>query len=228
MSNWRPRAVIFDFDGVIVNSEPLHLRAFQETFREEGITLSDEEYYKELIGFDDLGCIGHLLRLRGLSSDGVVQRLALDKKKRMERIIAEGRVEALPGAGELIAALARHYPLAICSGALRPEIESMLAAVRLSEYFRLIVAAEDVAVGKPDPSGYLMTARMLSEATKRELKPEDCLIVEDAPTVARNVMAVGFKVLAVATSHPYEALQAATWRVRSLRPQEVRSVLPML
>lgn len=230
MSHW-PRAVIFDFDGVIVNSEPLHCLAFQQVFRAEGIELGEAEYYRELIGFDDRGAIRHLLELRGRGrplDEQTQLRIAAAKKRRMEELIEEGNFQALPGASEFITALAARYPLAICSGALRHEIESMLAAVHLEKCFRLIVAAEDVTIGKPDPSGYLLTTRLLAESTGQPIRPQDCLIVEDAPIVAKSVASVGFKVLAVATSYPIEELTAATWRVKTLNPAEVSAQIPGL
>lgn len=104
----------------------------------------------------------------------------------------------------------------------------MLEGVNLRDCFRIIIAAEDVTVGKPDPSGYLMTTRQLGEMTHQNLRPQDCLIVEDAPTVARSTRAVGFQVLAVATSYPMEKLTDANWRVPSLHPHEVAKVLPDL
>ena len=106
----------------------------------------------------------------------------------------------------------------------------MLEGIALRDCFSVIVAAEDVEVGKPDPSGYLLAAKLLSEKLKlpRPLKPEDCLVVEDAPTVIRSVKSVGFPTLAVATSYPEAKLTDANWIVRSLRPAEVAAEMPEL
>jgi beta-phosphoglucomutase len=130
----------------------------------------------------------------------------------------------------------RHCPLAICSGALREEIEAMLEGLALRDCFSVIVSAEDVDVGKPDPRGYVLTAKLLSEKSsggggggmKKPLKPADCLIVEDAPTVIREVKRIGFPALAVATSYPAEKLAEADYVVQSLRPEEVRKKVPEL
>lgn len=106
----------------------------------------------------------------------------------------------------------------------------MLEGVALRDCFAAVVAAEDVEVGKPDPSGYLLAARLLSEKLKlaKPLKPADCLVVEDAPTVIRSVKSVGFPTLAVASSYPEIKLTEANWIVRSLRPEEVHAQLPEL
>ncbi len=229
-SPW-PRAVLFDFDGVIVNSEPIHCRAFQEVLAREGIRLSDDEYYAELIGFDDKGAFRHILGLhnREVTSDEFA-RLLKTKADTVRDLIARKQFGPLPGVDRFVRGLVKHYPLGICSGALRHEIELMLDGVGLRDCFRVIVAAEDVTIGKPDPMGYLLTAKLLSEkiAARPSIVPEDCLVVEDAPTVARSVKQVGFKVLAVATSYPLNELSVADWAVPSLDPEVVRARIPEL
>lgn len=225
MSAW-PGAVLFDFDGVIVNSEPLHFWAFHEVLRGEQIDLSEEEYYRELIGFDDKGAFKHIFGKRGKPLDPkTFLRVMTLKSEKMMDFIQARRYQALPGVEEFIRALWWHYPLAICSGALREEIEAMLEGIALRDCFKVIIAAEDVTVGKPDPSGYLLCASQLSAKIKKDLKPEECLIVEDAPSVIKNVRSVGFQVLAVATSYPPEKLSQANYVVKDLKPESVASAI---
>jgi beta-phosphoglucomutase len=221
MSDW-PAAVVFDFDGVIVNSEPLHFFAFHEVLKTEKIELTEEQYYRELIGFDDRGGFKHVYEMHRLPLDArTMLRLMTRKSEVMMDLIYRRQYQALPGVEEFVRGLWRHYPLAICSGALREEIEAMLEGVSLRDCFPTIVAAEDVAVGKPDPSGYLMAARLVSERIKRTLKPADCLIVEDAPSVCKSVRSVGFPVLAVTTSHAADKFAEANWVVKSLEPAAI-------
>jgi beta-phosphoglucomutase len=228
MSHW-PAAVLFDFDGVIVNSEPLHFWAFHEVLRGEQIELSEEEYYRELIGFDDKGAFKHIFEKHGKTLDPrTFLRVMTQKSERMMDLIQARKYTALPGVEEFIRALWWHYPLAICSGALREEIEAMLEGISLRDCFKVIVAAEDVTVGKPDPSGYLLCAKQLSEKVRKELKPADCLIVEDAPTVIRSVRGVGFPVIGVATSYPPEKLAEANYVVKDLKLQTVGAAIPEL
>lgn len=228
MSSW-PGAVLFDFDGVIVNSEPLHFWAFHEVLRDEHIELTEEEYYRELIGFDDKGAFKHVFEKRGrpLDAKTFLKMMTLKSEKMMELIHAR-KYHALPGVEEFIRGLWWHYPLAICSGALREEIEAMLEGIALRDCFKVIVAAEDVAVGKPDPSGYLQCVEQLAQKAKRKLAPADCLIVEDAPTVIRSVRGVGFPVLGVATSYSPEKLYDATYVVKDLKPATVSAAIPEL
>jgi beta-phosphoglucomutase len=230
MPNW-PQAVLFDFDGVIVNSEPLHFFAFHEILKTERIELTEDEYYRELIGFDDRGAFRHVFGKRGLTLEPkTLLALMAQKSRVMMDFIQRRDFHALPGVEEFVRTLWRRCPLAICSGGLRDEIEGMLEGIALRDCFGVIVAAEDVEVGKPDPSGYLLATQLLSEKLKlaRPLKPADCLIVEDAPTVIRSVKAVGFPTLAVTSSYPEEKLSDANWIVKSLRPSEVAAQIPQL
>jgi beta-phosphoglucomutase len=228
MPRW-PGAILFDFDGVIVNSEPLHFFAFQKTLAEEKIDLSEAEYYQELIGFDDRGAFKYVYAKHRKKLDAkTLLRLMTRKSEVVWELIEEKKYHALEGAEELVRGLWRHYPLAICSGALREEIEAMLEGVSLRDCFGVIVAAEDVAVGKPDPRGYVQCMNLVAEKTRTALKPEDCLIIEDAPKVIESVRGVGFSVLGVATSHPVEKLGGANWVVDSLRVKDVTRAIPKL
>ena len=233
-----PRAVLFDFDGVIVNSEPLHFYAFHEVLKAEGVEITEDEYYRELIGFDDRGGFRKVFERRGRPLEPrTLLALMARKSHVMMQLIHERRFHALPGVEEFVRGLWRTRPLAICSGALREEIEAMLEGVSLRDCFSVIVAAEDVTAGKPDPSGYLLTVRLLNEKMRasvaagnnsRPLTPADCLVVEDAPTVIRSVKAVGFPTLGVATSYPLMKLMDADWQVKTLRPDEVLEQIPKL
>jgi beta-phosphoglucomutase len=228
MSDW-PAAVLFDFDGVLVNSEPLHYRAFRNVLAVEHIALTEEEYYNELIGFDDKGAFRHVYQKRGIElSPKLFLALMARKSEVMMDLIYKKEFGALPGVEQFVRSLWRRCPLAICSGALREEIEAMLEGIALRDCFPIITAAEDVTIGKPDPSGYLQTVRLLSEKHGRVLHPKDCLIIEDAPTVIRSVRAVGFPVLGVATSYRLEQLGDANWAVKTLELEEVQKAVPKL
>ena len=230
MPRW-PRVVLFDFDGVIVNSEPLHFFAFHDVLKAENVDVTEDEYYRELIGFDDRGAFRHVFQKRGRTLEPkTLLALMARKSGVMMRLIHERRFHALPGVEEFVRGLWRTTPLAICSGALREEIEAMLEGVALRDCFSVIVAAEDVTVGKPDPQGYLLTVKLLNEKIKQTspLKPADCLVVEDAPKVIQSAKAVGFPTLGVATSYPLMKLADADWQVKTLRPEEVLEQIPQL
>ena len=229
MSRW-PHAVLFDFDGVLCNSEPLHFLAFHNVLKSEKIELTEADYYNELIGFDDKGAFKRIFALRGRELDPkTFLRVMTAKGEVMMDLIRRRKFKPLDGVEEFVRSLWRHCPLAICSGALREEIEAMLEGLALRDCFNVIVAAEDVEVGKPDPRGYIMTMELISEKFARKtLKPADCLIVEDAPTVIHEVKKLGFPTLAVTTSYPPEKLSQADHVVTSLAPAEVRKKVPEL
>jgi beta-phosphoglucomutase-like phosphatase (HAD superfamily) len=225
-----PRAVLFDFDGVIVNSEPLHFFAMQEALATEKIELTEDEYYRELIGFDDRGAFRDVYQRRGRPLDPkTLLALITGKSERMMDLIRRRHFHALPGVEEFVRTLWRHVPLAICTGGLREEVEAMLEGVALRDCFQFIVAAEDVSVGKPDPQGYLLCVDQINDRwteraqgpPQRPLRPAECLVIEDAPTVIRSVKAVGFPTLGVASSYPLTTLSDADWAVKALKSDEV-------
>ena len=223
------RAVLFDFDGVMVNSEPLHFYAFHEVLKAEHVELTEEEYYREIIGFDDKGAFRHIYQMRNIPLEPrVFLKLLTRKSEVMMELIQQRKYSALPGVSEFVRSLWRNYPLAICTGALREEVEVMLEGISLRDCFKVIVSAEDVTKGKPDPQGYLLTVEKLGEKSGQKLVPGDCLIIEDAPTVIRRAKEAGFKTLAVATTYPLDKLADANWAVQSLRPEDVKKKIPGL
>lgn len=228
MHQW-PRAVLFDFDGVIVNSEPLHFLAFHEVLREQDIDLTEQDYYNELLGLSDRDGFRRIFAARERPLDPKTFLLMQVRKNRaVMNFIEQRRISALPGVEAFVRGLWRNYPLAICSGALRDEIDAMLLGISLRDCFETIVAAEDVTVGKPDPSGYLMAMNALAKHHHVKLTPADCLIIEDAPAVVKSTRAAGFTVLALTTSAPASKFEDANYIVDSLRPETVLEKIPKL
>lgn len=210
-------ALLFDFDGVVVDSEPIHLKCFQRVLETVGISLSQREYYEKYLGYDDHDCLKVAAADRGRElGEEAIARLTAEKTVLVQRAFAES-VQPLPGAVALIrAAAAADVPLAVCSGALREEIELASRTIGVLTCFRTIVAAEDVAHGKPDPEGYLAARKRLAAAMGREILPARCVVVEDSPAGIDAARAAGMKVLAVTNSYPAEQLAAADAVVESL------------
>ena len=228
MPDW-PDAVLFDFDGVLVHSEPLHYIAFKTIADREGLSLTEERYYNELLGYDDYGAFRRLAELNGKPIDrGTLLRLTSDKAIAAEALIHQKRFDPLPGVEEVVRGLWRNYPLAICSGALSNEIELILDGVRLRDCFRVIVSAEDVTVGKPDPESYLRGIEMLSRRYHRRMNPKNCMVIEDAPRVLDRLKPLGFICVAVATHVAPERFTSADYILNSLDPAEVKAKIPQL
>lgn len=208
------RAVIFDFDGVLVNSEPLHFHALHEALRGEGIAISEEEYLREYVAYDDRGSIRIALERHGRpSSPERIVAVAAVKAAAFERLLAD--VPFYPGARELVRGLAAEMPVAIASGARREEIERILRAGGVREAFSAVVGADDVARTKPDPEPYL-AAHALVAPRVPGLSPAECLVFEDTiPGIAAG-RAAGMKVVGVAQTYPAAKLKLAHQVVPSL------------
>ncbi|MCE5328625.1 MAG: HAD family phosphatase [Planctomycetaceae bacterium] len=203
-------ALIFDFDGVVVDSEPVHLEAFRRVLRDVGLSLSTRDYYGKYLGFDDHDCFAAVAadNARRVSQKQIAELTAA--KTRIVQSIYAQSIQPLPGAVELIrAAAAAKLPLAICSGGLMDEITLAARTVGVLDCFDLIISAEMVAAGKPDPEGYVQALRKLCEKHGRTLHPQRTVVIEDSPAGIEAAQAAGNKTLAVATSYPQDRLRAA-------------------
>lgn len=208
------RAVVFDFDGVLVDSERLHFRAQRDALLAEGITIDQDEYYRHYLAYDDRGAMRIALERHGRAPDrDRVERLAERKARIFAALLPE--VPFFPGARELVRALARDVPLAVASGARRQEIEAILAAGRLDDAFAIIVGADDVVQSKPHPEPYLTAMARLAPLAPG-LQPGECLVFEDSVPGIASALAAGMKVVAVANSYPAGKLGAAHRVVHSL------------
>jgi len=203
------QAIVFDFDGVIANSEPLHLRAFQDALAEEGIALASEEYYAQYLGYDDVGMIETLARNRGLPmTGGHVTALVARKGARMQELMHSGAV-LFPGVAEFIRRSAAAVPIAIASGALRHEIVEVLEASGLVELFPVIVAAGDTPESKPSPAPYLLAHARLNERSGGRLDPRRCVAIEDSRWGLASAQGAGLRCVGVTNSYPADALAGA-------------------
>lgn len=206
------RAVIFDFDGIIVNSEPLIFKLTQEMAAFEGWTVTEEEYYRDYLALDDRGIIEHLYASHGQPiNEARRDELVRGKAQRYQEVIREG-LPPMPGVVEFVTEIARYYPLAIASGSMRGEIEHLLAKVGLQEKFSVLATADDCRQSKPDPEVYLTALfrlRALPVFRDQPLQSEDCLAIEDAPLGVVAAQAAGFKCLALTHSRPAAELRHA-------------------
>lgn len=222
-------ALIFDFDGVVVDSEPLHLEGFQRVLGSAGLTLSKDEYYTRYLGCDDHDCIEAVARdkHRPLPERQIADLIAA-KTAFVKKALADS-IDPLPGVVELIGSASRAgVPVAICSGALRDEIELAGRAVGVWDHVAVVVAAEDVQRGKPDPEGYSLTAGRLAEALGRAIAPARCVVVEDSPAGVASARSAGMKVLAVTNSYEARMLGEASRIVVSLADVSVASLEELL
>ena len=209
------QAVIFDFDGVIANSEPLHLRAFQQALGDEGIILTSEEYYARYLGYDDVGAFQALGRDRGIEMSEVrVSSLAGRKAIRLRELTDAGEV-LFPGAADFIRASAQAVPIAIASGALRHEIDEIVSAAGLAPLFSTIVASGDTPNSKPSPAPYLLAFERL-KAGRPELEAHRCVAIEDSRWGLASAAGAGLRCVGVTTSYGADELGDAELIVEGL------------
>jgi HAD superfamily hydrolase (TIGR01509 family) len=202
------RAIVFDFDGVIANSEPLHYRAFHEVLAEAGAHLSEKDYYDRYLGYDDVGVFRGVATDRGLTWDteGIA---ALVARKAARIDVLEREMSMLfPGADAAVRRAAAAVPIAIASGALRAEIRKVLERERLAQYFTAIVAAEDTPVSKPAPDPYLRAVALLSPSLDAAAAARDMVAIEDSPWGLQSARAAGLRTVAVAHTYAASALDA--------------------
>jgi beta-phosphoglucomutase len=196
-------AVIFDFDGVIVDSEPLHYRAFMEVLAPHGIACSWDEYREHYMGFDDRDGFRAFFALAGQGLEAsLLGELMAAKAATFQAIVGLG-VVPYPGVLELIDALVKTTPLALCSGALRSDILPILTEFGLGGVFKVLVTAEDVAVSKPDPTSYRLAVESLAQILPDlGVSPRTVLAIEDTPAGIASARGAGLAVLGVTNNYP--------------------------
>ncbi len=215
------RAILFDFNGVLVDDEPIHFELFRRVLAEEGIELTSEDYYAKYLGFDDRGCFTAALAGAGREvTPETLSRLIARKAAYYQlRIRADG-FPFFPGAEELIsAAVGAGLMLGVVSGALREEVEGALEQLGVRERFKAIVTAEDVSESKPDPESYRRALELLNALPplpRRLLHPHEVLAVEDSAAGLASAAANGLLTLGVAHTYPAGELEQADHVVDSL------------
>jgi len=219
------KAVIFDFNGIIVDDEPIHFRLFQKVLGEEGIVLTEGDYYARYLGFDDRGAFTAGFHENKLQLDDAKLQQLIARKAIYYQDMIRAHVSIFPGVKSLVASLARTLPLAVASGALRQEIDTILGTAGLLDHFNVIVSAEDVAHGKPEPEIFLKALAALNAQQKgASIEAVDCVVIEDSKEGIRGARRAGMKCLAVTNSHPAELLGEANVIVKSLEEVD----LPLL
>jgi beta-phosphoglucomutase len=204
------RAVIFDFDGVITDSEILHFRAFNRVLARFGVEITMRDYYKTYLGLTDLDCFNLLISEGQLKTtkDKIEDLLKQKNEVFQELAKTEGRI--IEGVHDFLKMLGQNnIPMAICSGALLPEIELILEEARLRHFFEVIVSAEQVKKGKPSPDGFLLTLRKFNKGRQTPITGIQCVVIEDSHWGLQAAKAAGMHTIAVTNSYDAEQLALA-------------------
>lgn len=210
--------MIFDFDGVIADSEPCHFAATNEVLADFGTQISKEEYYSDYLGFTDYELFeaiakGHKTDYKGISIEQLVER----KAGAFEKLIGR-RGHLIDGIAEFIEQLKKaKIKVAVNSGATLADIKIMLAGAVFENYFDVIVSADDVAKGKPDPQSYLLTLKKLNAVSDSPISARQCVVIEDSRWGIISAKKAGMYVVAVTNSYPTEELKDAELIIDSVR-----------
>ncbi len=219
------RAVIFDCDGVLADTEPLHLQVFNQVLAALGIAISSSQYAAHYLGSDDREAFRRALTLHGIDvTASRIEQLTADKAVRFRDVLA-AEVRIYPGVVAFVRSLDGR-PAAVASGARREEVDVVLRRAGLADAFAAVVAAEDVAAGKPDPEPFLTALARL--AGSGAIDPAECLVVEDSVVGVTAARRAGMRCLAITNSYDRDALADADLVVPSLAGLTLADVVHQL
>jgi len=223
------KAVLFDFNGVIVNDEALHEKLIDQLLIEENLRPKPGEFRQVCLGRSDRACIRDLFATRGRvltdpMLDGLIVRKAKAYRQELEKV---NKVPTYPGLQDLIFNIrASQLKMAVVSGALRSEIELVLERLNLQDNFVAIVSGDDGVPSKPEPDGYLLAVDRLNQLfPDLNLKPGNCLAIEDTFAGLAAAKQACIPVVGVANTYPFHMLQRrANWTVDYLSDLELDRV----
>lgn len=199
------RAVVFDFDGVIANSEPLHFRGYRDVLAPRGVALTERSYYENYLGYDDIGAFRAIATDFGVTfTESDIAELVAAKAVRLEELEKSASV-LFPGAREAIQRMAAAGPVAIASGALKGEILRVLDHEGLRAHFPIVVSAEDTPASKPDPAPYKLAVQLLAERHPG-LQASACVAIEDSKWGLMSARAAGMKTVGITQTYPASEL----------------------
>jgi beta-phosphoglucomutase len=217
-------AIVFDFDGVLANSEPLHYLAFRDVLTAERVALTEADYYARYLGYDDAGAFRAIGEdERRTWSGELVADLVGRKAIRMEALERDVSV-LFPGAADVVRRAASAVPIAIASGALGHEIRRVLDREGLTACFTAIVGAEDTPASKPAPDPYLRAVALLRSQTGHALEPGQCVAVEDSLWGLESARTAGLRTVGVAQTYPAHTL-SADWVIQSIADLDIARVI---
>lgn len=203
------KAIIFDFDGIIADTEPAHLKGFKTTLKEINIELTDDDYYDKYLAYDDKRLFAEIIKDNDRKyTDSLLEDLIARKHRIMTKLFKE-YVELFPGFMEFLNLIGDRYIISIASGALRSEIEFILRKFEIDKRFNNITAAEDVVNCKPDPEPFNLCLYIINRTNGTNIKPTECLVFEDSVHGLEAAKAAKMKCIAITNSYSHNTLKEA-------------------
>ena len=216
--------IIFDCDGVISDTEPIHMSAFQRVLAEEGVSLEKDDYFARYLALDDRGCFRQAFGNRGDSLPEKDLSELIRRKSAYVDAAMEADLRLMPEAVKFIKLAAASYPLAVASGALRHEIELVLRFGGVRNCFQTIVSAEDVERSKPHPDPFIKACHLLNSCSDGPIDSAECLVIEDSIHGIRAAHEAGMRCVGITNSYPADKLAEAELVVDSLVTLTLRDV----
>lgn len=211
------KAVIFDFDGVVSDSEPLHYKAFNGAMAEYGFDLTEELYYKDYVGYCDKECFENVIKsFPDELKDANVEHL-LEVKAKLFHDIAMKEANVFDGVKDFLKMLKNNnINIGICSGATLRDIKIMLYGTGIDGNFEIIVSDDDVSKGKPDPEGYRLALARLNEKNGTKIEADECVVIEDSHWGLEAAIGAGMHTVAVTNTYHKDDLSMAEMVVDNL------------
>jgi len=204
------RAVIFDFDGVISDSEVLHMRAFNQSLVPYDLEITTKDYYQEYLGFCDLDCYKMLIEKGLLNIDERQIGDIIKVKSQIFEELTKTEGRTIDGVHEFLQMLKQNnIPMGICSGSLLVEIEVMLEESNLRHFFAEIVSADQVTKNKPHPEGFILSLQKLNKNYHPPIAANECIVIEDSHWGLQAGKDAGMHTIAVTNSYDAEQLNIA-------------------
>ena len=212
------KAVLFDFNGVIINDEPIHEQIVDQLMLDENLQLKRGEFREVCLGKSDRTCLVELLKRRGrFLTEAYLDRLLLRKSQAYQaKIDSLETLPIYPGLADFMARIrVAGLKMAVVSGAMRSDIELVLNLAGLAENFELIVTGDDTMTSNPAPDGYLLAVELMNRQYPGwNLEPGECLAVEDTFAGIEAAKKAGIQVLGVSHTYPFHMIQRqANWTV---------------
>ena len=223
------KAVLLDFNGVIINDEAIHQELIGEILLSENLRPDDSDYKQYFMGKSDRACLRSVLASRGrIVSEDYLTKLIDNKSQKYKQKIE--KISNLPIYSHLSDFLVKlqeqNLLIGLVTGALRAEAEFILQRASIAQYFTIIVGGDDINQSKPEPEGYLLAVEYLNKQNPNlNLQPHECLAIEDTPVGIEAAKRAGMQVVGIANTYPLHMLQRqANWTVDDLLEIELDRV----
>jgi beta-phosphoglucomutase len=212
------KVILFDFNGVIINDEPIHKELIDEILLGENLRPSESEFEELCLGRSDRACLFDILDRRGrVVTDSYLDKLIEVKAKAYQQRLSQ--LESLPIYPALIEffvdILSQGLKIGLVTGAMRSEVKLILEGAGIISYFSVIVAGDDIKASKPQPDGYLLAVERFNRFDLTlQLQPSNCLAIEDTPAGIQAAKNAGMSVVGIANTYPFHIMQRlANWAV---------------